>query len=1410
MSDIPKIVKRFIVPVAFVTISSYLPVVNANTVRIIGPSNEDGSYSQASRGIDTPDLRSISQSNTAPLSTRRYGPTGEKETLWSIASRNRPNASVSVYQVIGAIYHVNPQAFENSNIHGLIPGSTLVMPTLSQVKNEKESLIRRQLESDKRRAPYIKAKAASQKRVVKLKPKPEELQKIQAEQAAKKDVKSTQPAGPVVKPVAVVDETANSTTNVPAKTIEKAVAVATTAAVISAATPAESTANISETPKTENVEVADVDNVENTAIPAKPELSEQQKAMTDEQMTKLVESNHMLRLRLAEMQQEVDALKDQVKDSDDVRQELLTFLEQQKQLQNAPQPVTPPTSTWFDSLANNPWALAAAGIIPGGLLAALLAFFLLRRKEEEQDEVKSLNAPEASAAETAPVVIPPIDGDEQALDTSDDLDDLFADDDLFNEPDFTLDIDDKNDPSTKNEKEEVKEPVTEFSDDADTKTESAVVNDIEFDEAFENNLSSSISVKGDDAIGLEDMERALDEMDNESEPSSDEALALMWEKSLNESAKNEDSENSLDDFDLSQDDFDLSDNDDVKPLPADNEDEELDNGLLEQSLLDEILQQAEEQSQDRATSEINDESKDVEVKASENIDQDELDALFGSFGADLPELDQTVSDELTDETQDDERVFEEGSTALLDELVEDDELSSDIELEEDSTALLDELILDEDEPEQSDSTIEVAEDSTALLDELILDEDEPEQSDSTIEVAEDSTELLDELLKDNDADISSKQDHIAIDESSTELLDEILSEQLAAVDEQDAPNNENQHLDEIIESPSFASDLEQKSQDVINPESDVEKYAQQEKDISLTDESNADTVEPDTLGSEVVTELPSEEAPNDVFTSEFVSDTRDTPSKEVLESQNTEELQTLSPSSEQKFDEILDDVLDEDFYRQSLDSDVKPLTVSDLERELDEQDALASHVAAEQHEPLNVDDLPSFDEEDALKAFADDVYESPQEDAVHQDVLSLDDLPEFDEQAALDDPDAEPFDETELNNDIDEQIALDNVIRQLQQAAEAADKYSPKSELSPENTVDFVAETAPELPDESSLPASTVASENEVSPFDTAQRDVYPFEKLDPTTIPEFDEGEALQASLDEQHELEQYEIEQGLRLPNEEPIEVTEKPVVLDQLDQTMVDSAGLDMDALLFDDSLNDNAGNADNEGPSQSIQPQEVSDNTTDVETEPLLMDELPKQQVERSGLGLEDGERDGLLTQTEDELEADYTFDDELSDDDAKVWQTSVSEPELAQEDWTQQPHLVKDDVKSVSLESDFSLHTNDLENVATSELLAEQSIAEKPSYISIDELMKDDPSHQQVDPDTNPLNLEVGLDEYPDMLASIGDYDVDTNGEYASKLDLAKAYLEMNDSEGAVGLLEDIAKNAEQDLQAEAKRLLLKL
>ncbi|HFF3131593.1 TPA: FimV/HubP family polar landmark protein, partial [Vibrio cholerae] len=43
------------------------------------------------------------------------------------------SSSVTVQQTLLAIYQLNPQAFENQNIHTLIPGSTLRVPSLAQI-----------------------------------------------------------------------------------------------------------------------------------------------------------------------------------------------------------------------------------------------------------------------------------------------------------------------------------------------------------------------------------------------------------------------------------------------------------------------------------------------------------------------------------------------------------------------------------------------------------------------------------------------------------------------------------------------------------------------------------------------------------------------------------------------------------------------------------------------------------------------------------------------------------------------------------------------------------------------------------------------------------------------------------------------------------------------------------------------------------------------------------------------------------------------------------------------------------------------------------------------------------------------------------------------------------------------------
>ena len=65
----------------------------------------------------------------------------------------------------------------------------------------------------------------------------------------------------------------------------------------------------------------------------------------------------------------------------------------------------------------------------------------------------------------------------------------------------------------------------------------------------------------------------------------------------------------------------------------------------------------------------------------------------------------------------------------------------------------------------------------------------------------------------------------------------------------------------------------------------------------------------------------------------------------------------------------------------------------------------------------------------------------------------------------------------------------------------------------------------------------------------------------------------------------------------------------------------------------------------------------------------------------------------------------------------------------------------------------------------------------------------------------------GLNEFPDVIGDIGNYDVDENAEASSKLDLAKIYIEMNDTSGARKLLEEAIVFGNDDIRREAKGLI---
>ncbi len=85
---------------------------------------------------------------SSSYSEGEYGPVQAGDNLWTIASRHRPDAGVSVQQTMLAIQRLNPEAFIDGNINLLKKGRVLRMPTRDQITDitnrEAFSEVRRQ------------------------------------------------------------------------------------------------------------------------------------------------------------------------------------------------------------------------------------------------------------------------------------------------------------------------------------------------------------------------------------------------------------------------------------------------------------------------------------------------------------------------------------------------------------------------------------------------------------------------------------------------------------------------------------------------------------------------------------------------------------------------------------------------------------------------------------------------------------------------------------------------------------------------------------------------------------------------------------------------------------------------------------------------------------------------------------------------------------------------------------------------------------------------------------------------------------------------------------------------------------------------------------------------------------------
>ncbi|EGR2730974.1 AAA family ATPase [Vibrio parahaemolyticus] len=1379
--------KRLLAALVLMSATQTSSVVQAEGIRLVGPSGEvqsSPSYAEEiERALPTP------PENTQP--SRFFGPTGENQTLWSIASELRPSRNVSVQQTLLAIYRINPQAFDNQNIHELIPGSRLRVPSLEQVRS----------------ATTEQAVAIMKAHELRLKqPKPEKPAPVkQIEVKPKPVAEPTAPKPPVVTP----------SKPEPVK-------------------PVETTANVppvSTSPQGEK-QVSDL----------KDKLQGSQS-----ELESLEEKNHRLRLMLSQVQSEVETLKSELNDEERIRSEVEKLLAEERQRVAEQQRMQPST---MDKILSNGWLVGLAALIPGALLALLVVMLLGRRSKSKEEEAAQQQTQDIDPL-AAPIGLAAADqlDDELSLD-----DDLFGDDDsepLLEqdekaelEEDVFANLDDE-ELDFNLEGDDGEDPFAGIGDDGDL--------DVGFDE-FDSS-TSGIQVNGDEkALGLEEMERALDEVtpelevldedetgfdlsDDDNAISDDEFAKLLADDEPSEDLSSGSVDQAmLDDLfaELGDDDLDL-DVEDTKPEPQVS-DEDFSAGEASDDDIDKLLAQYDQP---------------AEETSSELDPLDELESLAGlTDDTDIDENSTELLDELID--FDEDETEEEFDPLNELEALSDFEAEEAIEeLDENSVELLDELLQDDDEKPvlEDEITTEldpfddlIREDEAVTADESQLDDDlvadfgfeeiesqteqnkalEPEEEKPlTVQVEEDASELELESGLDIDALLSEAQPQPSA-ASEPELT--------KSLQEESVPFNSNDFLGDLEEMSPEHDPLMTELDELFESDNTVlEETGQESADFAaeldallegkdgFAEELENSSVKENLMPS--AEELPSENGeyqPREEQTEPEITSKEEEPA--FTPTPNTVENEFGVPQEE---DWLLDDVEpeaenkleQEPVAATSTDVDEDEFNVDELELpEFDEEDALASMTGepeqpeaevptaeptADAEEEFNFDELelPEFDEEDALASMADEPK-----------------LPESEIQAAAPTADSEEefnFDELELP-EFDEEDALASMADEPELPEAEVQAAAPTAEAEEEFNFDELE--LPEFDEEDALASMTAEPELPEAEVQTAEptadaEEEFNFDELE---LPEFDEEDVL-ASMASEPELPEAEVqaaaptaeaaapaaeaEEEFNFDDTELPEFSEEDAIAAMAEASSSSESEVAPKPILQADNDHDalfevfaqNSFEREVEQPTAIESPSELDD--FDESTMANLLADEPSAEAFDGKLDSDTIASAGMDFETMLDVGDDWdgfkpasdmpepSVTEEVPEDQQEVWSSSeaLTQPEIAQENWAEQEDLDDFDPK-------------------------------KNQFMTIDELMA------QVDKEggefeEQELMLDVGLNEFPDVIGDIGDVDVDTNAEAAGKLDLAKIYLEMNDPQGAIKLLEEAIVYGEDDIRREAKNLI---
>ncbi|MCR9547704.1 FimV/HubP family polar landmark protein [Vibrio antiquarius] len=1399
--------KRLLAALVLMSATQTSSVVQAEGIRLVGPSGEvqsSPSYAEdIERALPAP------PANTQP--SRFFGPTGENQTLWSIASELRPSRGVTVQQTLLAIYRINPQAFENQNIHELIPGSRLRVPSLEQVQSAttEQAVAIMKAHEAKLKQPKPTNRATPAQRVTEQ-PKPQ----IKVEP----------------KPVAPKPET---TVAAEPKPVQKTIPV-----------------------------------IPAPPVNTSPQGEKQVSALKDKlqgsqsELESLEEKNHRLRLMLSEVQSEVETLKNELNDEERIRSEVEKLLAEERQRLAEQQRMQPST---IDKILSNGWLVGLAALIPGALLA-LLVVMLLGRRSKNKEEEPAEQSPQETDPLAAPIGLAATDELDEELTLDDEL---FADEDINTQatqeekPDLEEDVfANLDDEELDFNLEGDDDPFAGIGDDGDL--------DVGLDE-FESS-NNGIQVNGEEkALGLEEMERALDEVAPELEVLDDDEAGFDLSDDTNEKADSlsddafaellaadEPSEelpsdtvdqDMLDDLfaELGNDDFDLDTDEPELKQPV--SDDDFSAGEASDDDIDKLLAQYEqpvteptEVEGDASEDAVLDENSTDLLDELIDFDEDETDDEFDPLN-ELEALSGFEGDDSIEELDAD-------STDLLDELIDDvtpeldEETGTETELDP-----FDDLIREDESPAQTKSEEE------ELLASLGFGEpdDEKPSSIAESEPAHEEPEIesgldIDALLSDSQPDPQQTAPEQPLTEPETDSepfsSDEFLGDLEDLSPENDPLMSE---LDDLFESDSeelqpteqenadFSAELDAlfdteddlAQQQVEEPQAEIEESSPQQEEDANSKSTQDASVEPDAkVPPQVETE---EDAPAFTPTPNTVENEFGVPQEEdwlldepELESETQpEQEQNSGKKSEPESSELASETDSATNAEEEFDFDELELP------EFSEEDALASMAgeptfddpesieperseadsATEAEEEFDFDELelPEFGEEEALASMAGEpAFDDPEsiepersevESATEaEEEFDFDELelPEFSEEDALASMAGEPT--------LDEPESIEPERSEAESATEAEEEFDfDELELPEFSEEDALASMAgePTLDEPESIEPERSEAESA-----TEAEEEFDFDELE---LPEFSEEDAL-ASMEEEPELPSSETadiepisgedeelsfdDQDLPEFNEEDVlasmneSAPETPNVETETSRPTL-QADNDHDA-LFEVFAQQNGFDTEPEVQPTATEGEPLSDLDDESSMANLLAEDassevfegqLDSDTIASAGMDFETmldvgDDWDGFKPAADS-----VSSTEDVPEDQRDVWNSSdaLSQPEIAQENWAEQSDLDDFDPK-------------------------------KNQFMTIDELMaqvdKEGGEFEEED-----LKLDVGLNEFPDVIGEIGDVDVDSNAEAAGKLDLAKIYLEMNDSQGAIKLLEEAIVYGEDDIRREAKSLI---